>query len=87
MGAALALCRAGEQDGFDMFIEAIDPRIYEGSTEDGTLVIHQTLEKLIRRYPEHYHWSYKRFSANPALKKIYDIDENNALIKIAEIRK
>jgi KDO2-lipid IV(A) lauroyltransferase len=85
--ALLIYAKRNEQDGFDMFIESIDPRIYEGSAEDGILVIHQTLEKLIRRYPEHYHWSYKRFSANPALKKIYDIDENNALIKIAEIRK
>lgn len=85
--ALLLYAKRNEQDGFDMFIEPIDPRIYEGSAEDGTLVIHQTLEKLIRQYPEHYHWSYKRFSANPALKKIYDIDENNALIKIAEIRK
>lgn len=85
--ALLIYAKRNEQDGFDMFIEPIDPRIYEGSAEDGTLVIHQTLEKLIRQYPEHYHWSYKRFSANPALKKIYDIDENNALIKIAEIRK
>lgn len=85
--ALLIYAKRNEQDGFNMFIEPIDPRIYEGSAEDGTLVIHQTLEKLIRQYPEHYHWSYKRFSANPALKKIYDIDENNALIKIAEIRK
>ncbi|ENW03694.1 lysophospholipid acyltransferase family protein [Acinetobacter beijerinckii] len=85
--ALLIYAKRNEQDGFDMFIEPIDPRIYEGSAEDGTLVIHQTLEKLIRQYPEHYHWSYKRFSANPALKKIYDIDENTALIKIAEIRK
>ncbi|MFW2160739.1 lysophospholipid acyltransferase family protein [Acinetobacter beijerinckii] len=85
--ALLLYAKRNEQDGFDMFIEPIDPRVYEGSAEDSTLVIHQTLEKLIQRYPEHYHWSYKRFSANPALKKIYDIDENNALIKIAEIRK
>ncbi|MDF2417454.1 lipid A biosynthesis acyltransferase [Acinetobacter beijerinckii] len=85
--ALLLYAKRNEQDGFDMFIEPIDPRVYEGSAEDGTLVIHQTLEKLIQQYPEHYHWSYKRFSANPALKKIYDIDENNALIKITEIRK
>lgn len=85
--ALLLYAKRNEHDGFDMFIEPIDPRIYAGSAEDGTLVIHQTLENLIQRYPEHYHWSYKRFSANPDLKKIYDIDENTALIKIAEIRK
>ena len=39
-----------EQDGFDMHIEPINPQIYEGSAEDGTLIIHQTLEQLIQRY-------------------------------------
>lgn len=75
-----------DQDGFDMYIEPIDPQIYQGSAEDGTLIIHQTLEQLIKRYPDHYHWSYKRFSANQELKRIYDIDENQALAKVAEVR-
>jgi len=69
-----------------MYIEPINPQIYEGTAEDGTLIIHQTLEQLIRRYPEHYHWSYKRFRANPDLKKIYDIDEKEALLKVADVR-
>ncbi len=69
-----------------MYIEPIDPQIYQGSAEDGTLIIHQTLEQLIKRYPDHYHWSYKRFSANQELKRIYDIDENQALAKVAEVR-
>ena len=84
--ALLLYTMRNEQDGFDMHIEPINPQIYEGSAEDGTLIIHQTLEQLIQRYPAHYHWSYKRFSANPALKKIYDIDENDALTKVAEVR-
>ncbi|ENW21307.1 lysophospholipid acyltransferase family protein [Acinetobacter haemolyticus] len=84
--ALLIYTMRNDQDGFDMYIEPIDPQIYQGSAEDGTLIIHQTLEQLIKRYPAHYHWSYKRFSANPALKKIYDIDENQALAKVAEVR-
>jgi KDO2-lipid IV(A) lauroyltransferase len=40
-----------ESDGFDMFIEPIDPAIYEGSDAHGTLVIHHAIENLIRRYP------------------------------------
>jgi KDO2-lipid IV(A) lauroyltransferase len=75
-----------DQDGFDLHIETIDPNIYAGSAADGTLIIHQAIEQLIERYPTHYHWSYKRFSANPALKKIYDIDEAEALAKVAELR-
>jgi len=75
-----------DQGGFDMHIERINPQIYEGNAEDGTLIIHQTLENLIQRLPVHYHWSYKRFSANPSLHKIYDIDVNEALAKVAEVR-
>ncbi|MEN4983051.1 lysophospholipid acyltransferase family protein [Acinetobacter modestus] len=75
-----------DQGGFDMHIERINPQIYEGNAEDGTLIIHQTLENLIQRFPVHYHWSYKRFSANPSLHKIYDIDVNEALAKVAEVR-
>ncbi|RZF55733.1 lipid A biosynthesis acyltransferase [Acinetobacter halotolerans] len=75
-----------DQDGFDMYVEPINPQIYEGNAEDGTLIIHQTLEQLIKRHPAHYHWSYKRFSANKALKKIYDIDETEALKRVAEVR-
>ncbi|EEH69539.1 MULTISPECIES: lysophospholipid acyltransferase family protein [Acinetobacter] len=84
--ALLIYTMRNDQDGFDMYIEPIDPQIYQGSAEDGTLIIHQTLEQLIKRYPDHYHWSYKRFSANQELKRIYDIDENQALAKVAEVR-
>ncbi|MCH7310703.1 lipid A biosynthesis acyltransferase [Acinetobacter sp. ANC 4805] len=76
-----------DQGGFDMHIEPINPQIYEGSAEDGTLLIHQTLENLIQRYPMHYHWSYKRFSAHPSLNRIYDIDADEALAKVAEVRR
>lgn len=86
--AALLLhVKRNDQDGFDMVIEPINPQIYQGTAEDGTLIIHQSLEQLIRHYPEHYHWSYKRFSANKTLKKIYDIDEKEALEKVDEVRK
>ncbi|ENX13398.1 hypothetical protein F895_02702 [Acinetobacter sp. CIP 64.2] len=84
--ALLLYTKRNEQGGFDMYIEPIDPNIYEGSAEDGTLIIHQALEQLIQRYPEHYHWSYKRFRANPALKKIYDIDEAEALAQVRTVR-
>lgn len=84
--ALLIYTMRNDQDGFDMYIEPIDSQIYQGSAEDGTLIIHQTLEQLIKRYPDHYHWSYKRFSANKELKRIYDIDENQALAKVAEVR-
>jgi len=84
--ALLLYTMRNDQDGFDMYIEPINPQIYEGPAENGTRIIHQSLEQLIQRYPEHYHWSYKRFRANPALKKIYDIDETEALAQVAKVR-
>lgn len=71
-----------ESDDFDMFIEPIDEKIYEGSANDGTRVIHQTLEQLIQRYPEHYHWSYKRFKANPELNNVYNLPKEQAITKV-----
>ena len=68
-----------ENDGFTMHIEPMDEKIYEGTADDGTYVIHQAIEQLIYQYPEHYHWSYKRFKANPALDNIYNIDPTEAL--------
>ena len=69
-----------------MVIQPIDEEIYQVDANQGTRMIYQLLEQLICRYPEHYHWSYKRFSANKALKKIYDIDEKEALEKVDEVR-
>lgn len=75
-----------ENDGFTMHIEPMDEKIYEGSADDGTFVIHQAIEQLIQRYPEHYHWSYKRFKANPALDNIYNIDPAEALQIVAKLK-
>ncbi|MND55243.1 lysophospholipid acyltransferase family protein [Acinetobacter calcoaceticus] len=75
-----------ENDGFTMHIEPMDEKIYEGSADDGTYVIHQAIEQLIQRYPEHYHWSYKRFKANPALENVYNIDPNEALQIVAKLK-
>ena len=75
-----------EQDGFNMFIEPIDEKIYEGSAVEGTQVIHHVIEDLITRYPEHYHWSYKRFKAHPELRSIYKLDKAEALQKVDQLR-
>lgn len=73
-----------EQGGFTMNIEPIDDRIYQGSANDGTRVIFEYIENLIIKYPEHYHWSYKRFKANPTLDAIYhhqDLDEIKEMVE------
>ncbi|WP_173910285.1 lysophospholipid acyltransferase family protein [Acinetobacter sp. Marseille-Q1618] len=75
-----------ESDDFDMFIEPMDEQIYQGSANDGTRVIHQALEHLIERFPQHYHWSYKRFKANPQLRNVYTLSNEQAIININRVK-
>ncbi|HAI53389.1 MULTISPECIES: lysophospholipid acyltransferase family protein [Acinetobacter calcoaceticus/baumannii complex] len=75
-----------ENDGFTMHIEPMDEKIYEGTADDGTYVIHQAIEQLIHKYPEHYHWSYKRFKANPALDNVYNIDPSEAIKTVNRLK-
>ena len=82
--ALLFYAMRNENGGFDLYIEPIDPSIYD--SQQGTLIIHQTVEDLIRRYPEHYHWSYKRFKANPDTHHLYNIPQQEALEIIRTIQ-
>lgn len=50
------------------------------------MVIFKAVEDLIHRYPEHYHWSYKRFKANPKLRNLYNISDEEAAQRIRDIR-
>ncbi|MGE8559676.1 MAG: lysophospholipid acyltransferase family protein [Acinetobacter sp.] len=75
-----------DNHGFDMHIEPVDDRIYQGNPNEGTGVIVEAIENLIRRYPEHYHWSYKRFKASPELDKVYHLKTDDALKVVAEVR-
>ncbi|MFB6331205.1 lysophospholipid acyltransferase family protein [Acinetobacter variabilis] len=72
--------------GFDIHIEAIDEGIYQGDANQGTGIIINTIENLIQRHPEHYHWSYKRFRAHEDLGNIYKLDHNQALSKVNQLR-
>lgn len=75
-----------EDAGFDIHIEAIDEGIYQGDANQGTGIIINTIENLIQRHPEHYHWSYKRFRAHEDLGNIYKLDHNQALSKVNQLR-
>ena len=83
---ALLLYAIRNDDGFDMYIEKISENIYQGTANDGTLVIHQAIEDLIRRHPEHYHWTYKRFKANPELRTLYNLPFNEAVTRLEQLR-
>lgn len=84
--ALFLYAKRNDQDGYDMVIEPVNPKIYEASNTEGTRIIHQMIEELIQKYPEHYHWSYKRFMANPQLHGLYDIPEQEALQQIKQLR-
>ena len=83
---ALLLYAIRNDDGFDMYIEKISENIYQGTANDGTLVIHQAIEDLIRRHPEHYHWTYKRFKANPKIRALYNLPFNEAVTRLEQLR-
>lgn len=75
-----------ENAGFDIHIKAIDEKIYQGDANQGTGIIINTIENLIQRHPEHYHWSYKRFRAHEDLGNIYKLDHDQALSKVNQLR-
>ncbi|WP_432211026.1 lysophospholipid acyltransferase family protein [Acinetobacter variabilis] len=75
-----------ENAGFDIHIEVIDEEIYQGDANQGTGIIINTIENLIQRHPEHYHWSYKRFRAHEDLGNIYKLDHDQALSKVNQLR-
>lgn len=73
-------------DGFDMHIEPISDDIYAQDANAGTQVIHEAIEALIHQYPEHYHWSYKRFKAHPELEDLYLLTPEQALERVSQVR-
>ncbi|ATO19900.1 lipid A biosynthesis acyltransferase [Acinetobacter sp. LoGeW2-3] len=75
-----------ENGDFDMFIEPLNEEIYSSTPNQGTEIIFRKMEELIHHYPEHYHWSYKRFKAHHSLGDIYHIPHDEALAKINDLR-
>ena len=69
-----------------MHIEPMDDAIYQGTANDGSKIIFKAIENLIRKYPEHYHWSYKRFKASPETDNIYHLKLDEAVALAQSIR-
>lgn len=84
-GALLLYTLRNDQGGFDLHIEPISEQIYERQ-QNGTAIIHQHIEQLIRRYPSHYHWSYKRFKASAESKKIYNLPHDDSIVLARSIQ-
>lgn len=72
---------------FDLRIQPFSDDILNQTPQQATANIVTALETLIQAHPEHYHWSYKRFSAHPTLRHLYNIPQADALKRIEELRK
>ena len=83
--ALLLYALRNDQAGFEIHIETMPEQIYDRQ-QNGTAIIHQQLEQLIRRHPQHYHWSYKRFKANPESKKVYSLPHAESIDLIRSIQ-
>lgn len=60
----MACVRRPDGDGFEIFLDEPDPEIYSDDVAVSTAAMNRSIEKLIRRDPTQYQWSYKRFRKN-----------------------
>lgn len=67
----LSCMRRPGGDGFEMFVDAPDPEIYSDDLALSTAAMNRSIETLIRRAPEQYQWTYKRFRKNESLQDVY----------------
>lgn len=67
----MACVRRPGGDGFEVFLEEPDPEIYSEDLATSTAAMNRSIEKLIRRDPAQYQWSYKRFRNNETLPDPY----------------
>ncbi|XID75514.1 lysophospholipid acyltransferase family protein [Alkanindiges sp. WGS2144] len=74
--------RQPDQPGFSIHIEPMDDTIRSASLQQSVDCLNASIEQLIQAHPAHYHWTYKRFKANPALEDIYYQDDAQVADKI-----
>lgn len=67
----MSCIRRPNADGYEIFIDPVDPEIYSDDLLTSTTAMNRTIETLLRRSPEHYHWFYKRFKKNETLPHAY----------------
>ena len=74
--------RQDNHDGFRIMIEPIDEVIRSANLQDSVDGLNASMAQLIARHPVHYHWTYKRFKANPLLASIYSLPEPEVTAQI-----
>ena len=69
---------------FHVTVEAVDATIRSDSLQASVDCMNASIENLIKRHPQHYHWNYKRFKANPLLGDIYYEDAGKLAQRIQQ---
>jgi Kdo2-lipid IVA lauroyltransferase/acyltransferase len=72
--------QAHDPQYFEITVESANPLMLSCDLQQSVDAMNQTMEQLIRRAPEHYHWSYKRFKATPHLGAYYHCDDATATV-------
>lgn len=67
----LSCVRRPDGDGFELYVDRPEEGIYSTDLLTAATAMNRTIETLIRRAPEHYFWSYKRFKKNEVLADPY----------------
>lgn len=83
---ALSCIRNAGNNGFTVRCEAMPNAIQDQDLKVSVTALNQSIETLIRRAPEQYVWSYRRFKDAENFKGVYRLDET-AIHEIAVERK
>jgi KDO2-lipid IV(A) lauroyltransferase len=58
-----------EGKGFQVDLDRVDDAIYDKSADQSVRAINAAVELCVRKCPEQYQWSYKRFQVQPDGKR------------------
>jgi Kdo2-lipid IVA lauroyltransferase/acyltransferase len=71
---SMTCIKTDDESGYDIYIEDAGhnyPALYNKDIEISTTAMNQVVEDLIRKYPEHYMWGYKRFRGSNETENLY----------------
>lgn len=72
--------QADDPQSFAVTVEQAHPDMVHRDLQTAVNAMNHTMEQLIRRAPEHYHWGYKRYKATPFLAGYYHCDDASATV-------
>lgn len=69
-------CLRNQNNGFDIYCTKLDdPNLYARDMNVATQALNLAMEQMIRRFPSHYMWNYRRFKHIPQLGNPYKATE------------